>query len=69
MTSVKTHLPYDYYYLKFCKADKPDQKTGLTKALFADQESLTPFDAFMNVTTTIKYLCKQTLSRTDARNF
>ena len=54
MTSVKTHLPYDYYYLKFCKADKPDQKTGLTKALFADQESLTPFEVFMNVTTTFK---------------
>ena len=69
MTSIQTHLPYDYYYLKFCRAKEPKKKDGLMKALFADQESLTPYKVQMNKNTTIGYLCKQSLSNADAKNF
>mmetsp|Transcript_20745 Transcript_20745/g.37739 ORF Transcript_20745/g.37739 Transcript_20745/m.37739 type:complete len:620 (-) Transcript_20745:58-1917(-) len=71
LTSAKTQLPYDYYYLPFCKEDKIEESARtLGEILKGDKIQSSPYKIFFNVSERCKLLCPtKKLDREDKDKF
>jgi transmembrane 9 superfamily protein 2/4 len=69
--SFQTQIPYDYYYLKFCKPKHiEEQAENIGQILSGDKIENTPYKIFMNESSKIKELCaSKTLNEEDKDNF
>jgi transmembrane 9 superfamily member 2/4 len=69
LTSVETQLPFEYYYLPFCKGeDYQVNNENLGQALTGDVLERTPYNIKMNHPALCQYLCTKVISRSDLRN-
>jgi len=60
LTSVKTHLPYDYYKLPFCEPEKIDMAAeNLGEILAGNKIESSKYDLKMGVNEDCKVLCKK----------
>lgn len=71
LDSAETQLPFDYYYLNFCKPDKVTKKTeNLGQILQGDRVESSPYEVLMNKNETCKRLCPtKKNSKLDLENF
>lgn len=59
LTSTKRPLPYQYYYLPFCRPDKiTNTRENLGEVLHGDRITNTPYDVHMNVNVSCQLLCR-----------
>mmetsp|Transcript_26896 Transcript_26896/g.43019 ORF Transcript_26896/g.43019 Transcript_26896/m.43019 type:complete len:623 (+) Transcript_26896:44-1912(+) len=64
LTSVKTHLPFRYYDLPYCRPTKIKERVeNLGEILGGDAIENSPYELKMMINESCKVLCKQTLSR------
>ena len=58
LDSAETQLPFDYYYLNFCKPDKVTKRPeNLGQILQGDRVENSPYEILMNKNETCKRLC------------
>jgi len=70
LTSAKTQLPYDYYYLPFCREDKIEESARtLGEILKGDKIQSSPYKIGFLENTTCKKLCSHQLSKDDKDKF
>jgi len=70
LTSVKTHLPFDYYALPFCAPDKISMAAeNLGEILIGEKIESSPYDLKMGKFETCKILCKKSYSSKDVAKF
>lgn len=71
LDSAETQLPFDYYYLNFCKPDKVTKRPeNLGQILQGDRVENSPYDIQMNKNETCKRLCPtKKNSKLDLENF
>lgn len=63
LTSVKTQLPYRYYFLPYCEPSEIHiAAENLGEVLLGDSIENSDYDIKMNVNTTCSYLCKRDLT-------
>eukprot|EP00930_Biecheleria_cincta_P075467 TRINITY_DN6263_c0_g2_i1.p1 TRINITY_DN6263_c0_g2~~TRINITY_DN6263_c0_g2_i1.p1 ORF type:complete len:641 (+),score=107.79 TRINITY_DN6263_c0_g2_i1:119-1924(+) len=70
LTSVKTQLPYDYYYLPFCKPKViMESVENLGEILEGDRIKNSPYEINMREDMTCKILCKQSFNAEMRKQF
>jgi len=70
LTSPKNPLPFDYYYLPFCKgAEEKELPVNLGQLLVGERAKITPYEASLLVEETCKVLCTKTLNTEDVQKF
>ena len=65
--SSVTQLPFDYYYLNFCKAKTEPQSMAPTIDHAGNIIELSPYEILMQVTTYCKSLCNKSNSKNDIK--
>eukprot|EP00127_Corallochytrium_limacisporum_P000213 Clim_evm30s7 gene=Clim_evmTU30s7 len=70
MTSTKTQLPYDYYYLNFCEPENLKYSSeSLGEVLLGDRIANLPHELAMRKNKDCTVLCHKTLSADDIKEF
>jgi len=70
LTSVKTHLPYDYYNLPFCRPDNIKASAeNLGEILAGNKIESSSYQLHMDVRETCKVLCKKMYGKNDIEHF
>jgi len=70
LDSSETQLPFDYYYLNFCKPNNLEKKgENLGQILSGDRMETSPYEVFMNMNEDCKVLCTRTNSNSKIENF
>merc|ERR1719388_673179 len=70
LTSVKTQLPYRYYFLPFCSPkDLHVSAENLGEILLGDSIENSLYDVKMNVNATCVHLCSVKMSADDKKRF
>eukprot|EP00037_Helgoeca_nana_P032152 m.412464 g.412464 ORF g.412464 m.412464 type:complete len:630 (+) comp28855_c0_seq1:43-1932(+) len=70
MTSTKHPLPYEYYYLPFCRPDKlVHRPENLGEVLRGDRITNTPYDIKMGTNVTCQVLCKRDFEEKQVKRF
>ena len=68
--SFHTQMPYDYYYLKFCKPNKiSEEDENIGQVLAGEKIESTPYKILMNKKETFSELCEKELDDDDRSKF
>lgn len=70
LTSSETQLPFDYFYLPYCKGKGFEvESDNIGQALSGDVVEKTGYEVQMNVPIKCKSLCRQAMNNRQVRNF
>eukprot|EP00871_Galdieria_phlegrea_P005120 jgi/Galph1/5609/GphlegSOOS_G4263.1 len=68
LTSAKNPLPYDYYYLPYCKGTEDKElPVNLGQLLLGERAKITPYEVSLLVDETCKILCTKTLDKEEVQ--
>jgi len=71
LTSIKTQLNFEHYFLKFCKpekqVDRPNESLG--SILLGESSQYTTYNLKLNKNETCTHLCTMELEKSDVENF
>ena len=66
LSSVRTHMPYEYYSMPFCKPDVAESfAENLGEVLQGDRILSSAYDLKLDLEESCKVLCQKTMSKTD----